>query len=79
MLESNEEKLLEETLKMEKENNKMLHTLYQSMIWGRVFRIFYWMLILASLIGSYYVAQPYIEKILNFYNQASELIPGMKP
>lgn len=78
MLDSNEEKLLEETYKIEKENNQMLHTLYRSMWMGRLFRIFYWVVILGLMVGSYYYAQPYIEKFLSVYNQAANLLPGIK-
>jgi hypothetical protein len=75
MLEPEEEKLLEETYKIEKENNRMLHTLYRSMWWERVFRIFYWTVIIVLMFGSYYFAQPYIEKLMRTYNQVSGFLP----
>ena len=79
MLEPNEEKLLEETYKIEKDNNEMLHVLYKNMIWGRVFTIFYWILILGIMIGSVYFAQPYVAKIIKVYNQASGMLQGVTP
>ncbi len=79
MLEPKEEKLLEETYKIEKENNEMLQTLYRSMWWGRIFRIFYWTLILGLMVGSYYYAQPYIESLLKTYKNISGMISGLKP
>jgi hypothetical protein len=79
MLDPNEEKLLEETYKIEKENNEMLHSLYRSMWTGRLFRIFYWVIILGLMVGSYYYAQPYIEKLTSMYDQVSGLFPGVKP
>jgi len=79
MLDPKEEKLLKETYDIEKENNEMLRTLYHSMWWRRVFRIFYWSLILVLMIGSYYYAQPYIESLLKTYNKLSSMIPGLKP
>jgi hypothetical protein len=79
MLEPKEEELLKETYKIEKENNEMLHTMYNNMWWGRIFRIFYWMLILGLMVGSYYYAQPYIESLLKMYNSVSSMIPGLKP
>jgi hypothetical protein len=79
MLDPKEEKLLEETYEIEKENNKMLHSLYRSMWTGRLFSIFYWILILGVMAGSFYYAQPYIEKLMNMYNQASSLFPSVNP
>ncbi|MFA5831446.1 MAG: hypothetical protein WC878_06470 [Candidatus Paceibacterota bacterium] len=79
MLDPKEEELLTETYKIEKENNKMLHTIYNNMWWGRIFRIFYWTVILLLMIGSYYYAQPYIESLLNTYNSVSGMISGLKP
>ena len=79
MLEPKEEKLLEETYKIEKENNEMLHSLYRNMWTGRLFRVFYWVIILGVMAGSFYYAQPYIEKLMTMYNQASNLFPSVKP
>ena len=77
MLEPAEEKLLEETFKIEKENNEMLHTLYRDMVMGRAFRIFYWVIILGILVGSFYYIQPYIDPILKMYNKATSLVSGL--
>jgi hypothetical protein len=79
MLDPKEEELLTETYKIEKENNKMLHTIYNNMWWGRIFRIFYWAVILVLMVGSYYYAQPYIDKFLATYNQVSGMFSGIKP
>ncbi|MCX6738445.1 MAG: hypothetical protein NT098_00125 [Candidatus Parcubacteria bacterium] len=79
MLEPKEEKLLEETYKIEKENNELLRDLHSSMMWGRVFKFFYWFIIIGLMFGSFYYAQPYIEKMMNLYEQASKLFPGAKP
>jgi hypothetical protein len=79
MLDPKEEQLLEETYKIEKENNKMLHTMYSNMWWGRAWSIFYWTVILGLMAGSYYYAQPYIGSILETYDKVSKMISGLKP
>ncbi len=79
MMDTKEEKLLEEMYKIEKENNEMLHTLYRNMWWGRAFRIFYWTLIILLMIGSYYYAQSYRESLLKTYSSVTSMIPSLKP
>ena len=79
MLDPNEEKLLEETYLVEKENNEMLHKLYNNMWMSRMMSILYWVIILGLMAGSFYVAQPYIEKVVSMYNQASGMLPQVKP
>ena len=79
MLDPKEEKLLEETYEIEKENNEMLRSLYRNMWTGRLLSVVYWVLILGLMAGSFYFAQPYIEKLMNMYNQASNFLPSVKP
>jgi hypothetical protein len=78
MLDPKEEQLLEETYRLEKENHAMIQTLYTNMWWGRAFRIFYWMVIILLMVGSYYYAQPYIESLVKMYNSVSAMVPGLK-
>ena len=78
MLDPNEEKLLEETYLVEKENNEMLHKLYNNMWMSRMMSIFYWVVILGLMVGSFYYAQPYVQKLISMYDQASRLLPQIK-
>lgn len=78
MLEKNEEELLERTYAVEKENNAMLKKLYHDMWWGRIFRIVYWIFILAAMFGAYYYIQPYIAPLLKAYADVSGLIELLK-
>lgn len=62
-----EKALLKKTLELAQENNKMLHSIRRQMIWGRVFRIAYWVLIVGAAIGIYYYIDPYINEAINVY------------
>ena len=63
-------KLLEDTLALAQENNKMLHALKRSMLWSRVISVLYWVLIIGSALGAYYFVQPYVDQIMSTYNGA---------
>ncbi len=63
---------LEEALSLAKENNKMLHTLKRSLIWGRVWHVFYWVIIIGSALGAYYYIQPYVEQMIKTYTGAQQ-------
>ena len=55
-------KLLEETLELVQENNKMLHSMKRSMQMARVMSFIYWVFIIGSAIGAYYLIEPYIDR-----------------
>ena len=62
-----ERKMLEKSVALEEENNKMLRSLTRSMKWGRAVHIAYWALIIGSAVGAYYFIQPYIDQIIGVY------------
>jgi hypothetical protein len=43
-----EKELLKKTLELARENNRMLHSIKRQMLWGRIFRIVYWVLIIGA-------------------------------
>ena len=59
-------KLLETIAENTLENNVLLKKMHRSILWGRVFRIAYWLILIALALGAFYVIQPYIEAIANF-------------
>jgi hypothetical protein len=65
-----EKELLEKSVALGEENNKMLRSLTRSMRWGRIMRIVYWTLLIGSALGAYYFIQPYIEQVLGVYSGA---------
>jgi hypothetical protein len=56
-------KLLEETLALSKENNKILHALHRSLRLQRIMTILYWVFIICSAVGAFWLIQPYIDAI----------------
>ncbi len=65
-----ERELLERSVELAEENNKILRHMRRSLLWSRAMNILYWVLIIGSLIGAYYFLQPYIKQVLNLYNTA---------
>jgi len=55
--------ILEETLKLSKENNKMLRKMRSIMRWSRAVKAVYWVVIIGSMLGAYYYFQPFIDSI----------------
>ena len=70
-------RLLEETYSLEKENNKMLHSMKRSMLWSRVMSILYWVLIAGVSVGVFYFIQPYLDQAMSMYNSAKSNFEGV--
>lgn len=47
------------------ENNELLRKMHRSIIVGRIFRVTYWLVILAFAVGAFYLVQPYVEAVGN--------------
>lgn len=58
-----EKELLEETHRLVAENNEIIKKLYRSHKWGRAIKIVYWVFILGTAFGAYWLIQPYLEAI----------------
>lgn len=59
-------KLLQTIVENTEENNVLLRKLHRSIVWGRVFRVAYWLILIALALGAFYIIQPYVEAIANF-------------
>lgn len=80
-----ERELLNQSLELSKENNKMLHMIRRYMRLARFMSVIYWVFIIGSAVGAYYFIQPYVEKIYTVYGGAksnldniSNLLQGFK-
>ncbi len=62
-----EKAILKKTLELSQENNKMLHGMKRHMLFGRIFRIVYWIVLIGATIGVYYYIDPYIESAIDAY------------
>ncbi len=77
-MDSESKKLLEETLALTEENNKMLHTMRRHMRMASVINLLYWVFIIGSAIGAYYVVEPYVTQAISVYNDANTKIDSLK-
>ncbi|MFC1614941.1 hypothetical protein ACFL22_00040 [Patescibacteria group bacterium] len=76
-------RMVEENLELSHENNKLLHKLHHTVIWGRVFRVLYWIVIIGATMGAYYFVQPLIDSFqgllggLENVQKAGDAIPNI--
>ena len=59
--------LLEENLKLSKENNELLLKIHGVQRWTQITHILYWFLIIGVSIGDFYFIKPYLGNVLNLY------------
>ncbi len=64
-----ERELLNHSIKLAEENNKMLRGIRRNARFASAFRILYWLIILGLAFGSYYAIKPFIDPIINSYSQ----------
>jgi len=69
-----EKELLERSVELGEENNKMLHSMRRSMRLARIMSILYWVVIVGSAVGAYYLIQPYIDMITGVYGGAVDTV-----
>ena len=58
-----ERELLNRSVSLAEENNKMLHSMRRSQVFSSITRAVYWIFIIGSAIGAYYLIQPYIQAV----------------
>jgi hypothetical protein len=63
--------LLEENLKLSKENNVILLKLYKIQRWVQITRILYWVVIIGVSFGAFYYIKPFLGNLLNVYTGGS--------
>ena len=78
LTDSQEKKMLEETLKLAKENNDMLRKMHRAQVWARIMRGVYWLIIIVAALAGYYILQPFIEGVGEAYGTVRESINEIK-
>ncbi|MCC6290574.1 hypothetical protein IT398_00665 [Candidatus Nomurabacteria bacterium] len=68
-----ERELLSATHVLATENNRILRGLRSVQRWQSFWSAVKWLLIIASVFGSYYYLQPYLDKILAVYQNLPDL------
>ena len=74
----NEHDKMSEILSLTKENNRILRAMHRSMIWGQVFTMIYWIIILGGIGASYYYLQPYLTQYIGTYQSLMSTIDSMQ-
>jgi len=69
-----EKKLLDETIELARENNKLIKKIHRSIVIGRTFRILYWVVIIGFALGLFYFLQPYIELLGTLYGNVQDTV-----
>ena len=62
-------RLIEKNLEVSKESNEMLRKMRSTMRWSRFFRFIYWVIIIGSMLGVYYMLEPRIKSLIASYEQ----------
>jgi TRAP-type C4-dicarboxylate transport system permease small subunit len=63
---------IDRLIRLSEENNDKIRALHKSMVWGRIFRIVYWVIIIGLAIGAFYYLQPYIDSLTDAYGQIQD-------
>ena len=63
---------LQEVLKLERENNKMLHAMRRGQRWHTVVMVIYWLVILGGMVTAYHYLEPYLRTLIETYNSIQD-------
>jgi len=66
--------LLKKSITLEEENHKILRSIRRSMHISSIISILYWVIIIGSAVGAYYLIQPYIDQVVKTYGSVSNAI-----
>ncbi len=69
-----ERELLNKSLTLAEENNKLLHSLVRGARIQRILMVVYWVFIIGSAVGAYYVIQPYLGELINIYSSTGNVL-----
>ncbi len=69
-----EKALLEQTRALVEDSNKMLKSMRRSARMSSIFHIFYWIVILALTVGSYYLLEPNLKKVSTLISSDPQLV-----
>ena len=58
-----ERELFKRSIELSEENNDILRSIQRSMRFSRLMSIIYWLFIIGSAVGAYYLVQPYIQAV----------------
>lgn len=73
-----ERELLNRSVSLAEDNNKILHSMRRSMRLAGITRAIYWIFIIGSAVGAFYLLQPYIDQLKDVYSGAGDVLNNFK-
>ena len=73
-----ERELLNKSVSLAADNNRMLHSMKRSMFWAHVMSTLYWVLIIGVSVGAFYFIQPYIDQVVKTYGSVSAALKNFQ-
>ncbi len=71
-------KLLEDTFHLAEENNNILKEMRRAQKLARLMTIIYWVFIIGSAVGAYYIIQPYVDQLVGAYTGAADTLRSLQ-
>ena len=71
-----DKELLKRVASLSEENSDILHSMQRSMRLTSAMNWLYWIFIIGSAIGAYYLVQPYLNSIQDLYGGAKNSVSG---
>ena len=65
---------LQRALELSEENNRMLKKLVRAMRWAKLLRVIYFLVIIGSTIGVFYLVQPYLNQAIDTYGSLRDSV-----
>ncbi len=72
-MDEQEKQALAESLQLARENNQMLHAMRRQAHWAQAWGTVKLLVIIASLVWSFYYVRPYLDQIARLYQQTQQL------
>ena len=73
-----ERELLNKSVTLAEENNKMLHSMRRSQKVSQFMSFLYWVFIIGSVVGAYVLIQPYVDQLKDVYGQTVDTLNNFK-
>ena len=70
--------LLKRNLAVSEETNGLLKKMYSAQKWGRIFRVFYWLIIIGLSLGVFYYLQGPLEQLIGTYQGLIEGVENVQ-
>jgi len=66
-----ERELLNRSVALAEENNRILLKMKRGQRWSSIMRTVYWIFIIGSAVGAFYLIQPYVDEVKSMYQSVS--------